>query len=250
MKQKYLFYDNIMRGAGIGHTLACYAYGLDLAKQKGMKFLAGEMELGHGVKNVETFLGLEKFSEERQRLFNTNKEAIFFENYIKSTHPTTAILNWPQYIKDYFHDRYHKHRKVTNSHIQKGCFNIAVAIRRGDIINNPNFKDRVLPDSYYREKVNCVLNRLNPSSYRINIYSDGAQKSNSYINENGKETSLKKILPALHSEARLYLGEYKHEKTFEMIQNCVQSDYFIGSKSGLSKLIMIYREGVNCDLPK
>lgn len=248
--KRYLFYDNIIKGAGIGHTLACYAYGLNLSRQKGINFLADRMILGHGVKNLEEFLGLKDFRQERERLLKSNKELIFFNNYKMGEHPAIPILSWPRNVKKYFYDRYHKHRKVANSHIQKGCFNIAVAIRRGDIINNPNLKDRVLPDSYYRERVNCVLNKLNPSSYRINIYSDGAQNSNSYINEDGKKTSLKKILPELHSEARLYLGEYKHEKTFEMIQNCVQSDYFIGSKSGLSKLIMIYREGVNCEIPR
>ena len=134
--KKYLFYDNIVRGAGIGHTLACYAYGLHQAEQKGMIFLADKMNLGHGVKNVEKFLGLKDFTQERQELLKRNKDLISFQHYKKAEHPTILILNWPQEIKDYLCHRYHNHRKVTASHIKKNhtkCSNIVRRVQKNSL---------------------------------------------------------------------------------------------------------------------
>ena len=49
MNKKYLFYDNIVRGAGIGHTLACYNYGLNMALEKGLEYLPCETTPGHNL---------------------------------------------------------------------------------------------------------------------------------------------------------------------------------------------------------
>lgn len=46
--KKYLFYDNLVKGAGMGHALCCYAHGLKRSQSLDLKFMPTQLELGFG----------------------------------------------------------------------------------------------------------------------------------------------------------------------------------------------------------
>tara|TARA_Y100001938_G_C8097516_1_gene439141 strand:+ start:2813 stop:3679 length:867 start_codon:yes stop_codon:yes gene_type:complete len=258
--KQYLFYDEIVKGAGIGHTLCCYVFGLEVANRLKLEYLPCNIMAGHGLSDVERFLGLEDFSEKRKSISKEFPQKIFHIKYQQNfPQGTIPISNWgPKYnklIRESYQSRKLKHRSL----LKQNAVNIAVSIRRGDVVFYPpeyanNFRDRLRPDQFYRDAINNIIDLHNVDKYFINVFSDGMKRSNYYVDENGKSVSKKELLQNLHEHSEIHLSDIKgngdkpgsRNITFEHLQNCVEADIFIGSISGFSELINVLRNYKNC----
>lgn len=248
--KKYLFYDNIVISGGLGHILCNYAYGLNLADELNLEFLPIKMALGHGLKDAEPYLGLPQVEEKRNYLLKERSQEIHHIPYDASKpHPSICTVRWPTKIQNFFRNRYVTHGLKLQNWLKHDCANIALSIRRGDILQmKSNFRSRLRPDSFYRNSIKKILSIHNFKKYFLHICSDGNRKK-AYVNEKGKKTSLKELFPSYHKNASFYLSEMDTLKTFLQFQNCINADVFLGSISGFSEVISTYRSGKNCYLP-
>jgi hypothetical protein len=110
--------------------------------------------------------------------------------------------------------------------------NIAIHIRRGDLLPGRQFSDlssRMLPDAWYLETLNTVLNTL-VGPVAIHIYSEG--KDGQYYSETGEPFSWKEHFQNTGHEVhehidRDFIGTFHH---------LIHATVLIGSKSGMSHL--------------
>ena len=165
----------------------------------------------------------------------------------------TPIDNFKEETVDYFLHRYQNFALTHENHMHEDVVNIAVSIRRGTTLKllrkDPNhpFKDRLLPDSFYQNAINRIISEFKIKNYFLHIYSDGCpDKPHLYANEKGEITSLKELLPAHYKKASFYMGNRDSDITFCTLQNCVKADIFIGSISGFSDIIQLYRKHKLC----
>jgi hypothetical protein len=110
--------------------------------------------------------------------------------------------------------------------------NIAVHIRRGDLLPGRQFSDlssRMLPDTWYREILNTILNHL-PRSVAIHIYSEG--KDGQYRSETGAPFSWKEHFQNTTHEVH----EHIDSDFMSTFHHLLHADVLIGSKSGMSHL--------------
>jgi hypothetical protein len=110
--------------------------------------------------------------------------------------------------------------------------NIAVHIRRGDLLPGRQFSDlssRMLPDAWYLEILNTILNHL-PRSVVIHIYSEG--KDGQYRSETGAPFSWKEHFQNTTHEVH----EHIDSDFMSTFHHLLHADILIGSKSGMSHL--------------
>lgn len=252
--KKYLFYNDIVQGAGIGHTLCCYAKGLETAKEMELKFLPTIIRAGQGLEDVELNLGLPDFTKERVNLEAKHPDLI--ENIDYENGDGLAFCHWSPETFNFFTKRYKEFSKKQPVHLKKNVTNIALSIRRGTSIAikkkqpNHNFALRLRPDAFYQEAVNEILSNFNIDSYFLHVYSDGCPEDPyTYVNENGEVTSLQQLFPSHYHNAKFYMGGRDSDIAFASLQNCINADFCIGSDSGFGETIRVYREKKNTFLP-
>jgi hypothetical protein len=110
--------------------------------------------------------------------------------------------------------------------------NIAIHIRRGDLLPGRQFSDlssRMLPDSWYLEILNTILNNL-PSSGAVHIFSEG--KNGQYHSEAGEPFSWKEYFK--NTPHQIY--EHIDSDFMGTFHNLLHADILVGSKSGMSHL--------------
>ena len=256
--KKYLFYDDIVRGAGIGHTLCCYAFGLEMANRLELEYLPSKIKPGHGLSEAEKFLGLEDFEEKRFTLEQECPQKIYHIKYeSRNNQPAIPISKWSKYVRQYIQSAYKNNSLKQNNLLKEDCTNIAVSIRRGDVVDYvTSFRDRLRPDKFYRKSIKEVIKLHNVDKYFINIFSDGKKGANYYVDENGKRVEKKELLPDHYENSKITCSDHttpnkigSRNIAFEHLQNCVNADIFIGSISGYSELICTLRSYENCYMP-
>ena len=110
--------------------------------------------------------------------------------------------------------------------------NIAVHIRRGDLLPGRQFSDlslRMLPDAWYLEILNTILNNVS-GSVSIHIYSEG--KDGQYHSETGTPFSWKEHFQDSGHE----IHEHIDSDFMGTFHHLLHADILIGSKSGMSHL--------------
>lgn len=110
--------------------------------------------------------------------------------------------------------------------------NIAVHIRRGDLLPGRQFSDlssRMLPDAWYLEILNTAL-RNTQKNVAIHIFSEG--KDGKYHSENGDPFSWKTYFQNTPYDVQEHIDS-DFKSTFHHL---LHADLLIGSKSGMSHL--------------
>lgn len=110
--------------------------------------------------------------------------------------------------------------------------NIAVHIRRGDLLPGRQFSDlssRMLPDAWYLEILNTAL-RNTQKNVAIHIFSEG--KDGKYHSENGDPFSWKAHFQNTSHDVQEHIDS-DFKSTFHHL---LHADLLIGSKSGMSHL--------------
>ena len=149
---KYLFYDNIVRGAGLGHSLSCYNYGLNMALGKGLEFLPCRIQAGHGFKDgaIESLLGLPESQKRRDFIIQADPSAVEHVRYCPTDNGTSHDLTATRSILRRW---YYESRKEYDTMLSKdhNVANITICIRRGDIacgLAHP-MQGRLRPNRWY-----------------------------------------------------------------------------------------------------
>jgi hypothetical protein len=245
--ERYLIYNNIVRGAGVGHTLSCYNYAIQLALQEKLQLIVPRTHLGHEAGSnfqFENFFGLDCYTPEQIQDFVTitPKEDIVVVEYSTEKNPSNSYYTK---TKDFFLNRYLKAypllKEKYKNHIVPGKINIAMHIRRGDIVANKNYlehhKYRILSDKWWRDSFDKILisKKYDLSDIHLNIYSE-LGKNGLYYNEKAEQFDLKKVFDFKNCSFYLSVNIY------ECIYNIINADIFLGGRWGLPLTITPYRE--------
>ena len=195
--RKFLFYDNLVKGAGLGHLLATYNYGLTLAQKSNLIFMPCEIICGHGFAKgeVEKNLGLGDFKEQRKEILNWDFESIHHIPYQRSDNPVCADFSL---TRDYFRQCYSE-RKVFHKNLlntDPEITNITISIRRGDLAtagpSHPMW-NRLKPSSWYLNTLEKVLDEHQIPSYRLLVFSDGDYETGQFADEYGQPENPKEV---------------------------------------------------------
>tara|TARA_R100000808_G_scaffold24873_1_gene58987 strand:- start:29355 stop:30212 length:858 start_codon:yes stop_codon:yes gene_type:complete len=253
-KERYLFYDNLVKGSGLGHALCCYAHGLKLAQSLDLKFMPPQLELGFGLSQpptgyvglIEDFLGLPDVSTARLFIETHFPDSIKREKYTYAQHPAIPLKAFSQDFKEFLRDSFKQSRLPLPDRMFPQVLNIAISIRRGDLLlgnklMSDEFRKRIRSDQFYVRAIKRILKTYKPKDYFLHLYSDGSRKNGDYINEEGKPTDLKILLKEHHGKFNYYPSKEDALRTLTQFQNCIYADVFLGSISGFSELICTYR---------
>ena len=252
IKQKYLFYDDLVYDAGIGHAMCCYVYGLEFAYKKNIEYMPDILRLGHGFNKaklgtIESFLGL---PDHRQNRLVIKKEAPhLILNFPKTTQrsETVAFINFSQASKKFLKDSYqNKRRLLLDNSFDPDVINIAISIRRGDVVCPTNVRGvhrhRLKNEQFYINVAKEVVNQNKLKNYHIHIYSDGSRNwPDQYVDINDNPLNIKDLFLNYFDKVSLHLGKNDPKVAMSHFQHCTDADYFIGSTSGFSDLISILR---------
>lgn len=190
-------------GAGIGHQMANWIAGYWWAKQLGLKFA----HMSFSNQKWDNFLGfgedeinikqLQKQGYKLRRLphFSENdKASIDFVKRIMASYQGRKIIFWPpqdhgykdQYgVMEDIQQKFYKAqaRKNDKCIYSKDNFNIAIHVRRGDIMadsTNPNLTMRYLSNDYFEKVLKQVIDNLQ-TSQPVHIYFFSQGTSNDYL---------------------------------------------------------------------
>lgn len=179
-------------GAGIGHQMANWIAGLWYARQFGLKFAY----LSFSTKQWDNFLGFGEgettVSELKNKGYKIRKLPLFNENNKKEIELNKNIIQSyankkvvfiaeqdqfyrAQYgVMDDLKRKFYSAPARQNDHLiySKDNFNIAIHVRRGDIMvdpSNPNLAMRYLSNDYFEKVLKEVVNNIQPSK-PIHIY--------------------------------------------------------------------------------
>ena len=180
------------QGAGIGHQMANWIAGLWYARQFGLHFAY----LPFSTKQWDEFLGFgegEKSVEElKKEGYKIRKLPLFDENNEKEVELNVSIIRsyagervvfiaeQDQFYKDQYgviddlKRKFYSASARKNDHLiySKDYFNIAIHVRRGDIMAdpaNPNLTMRYLSNDYFEKVLKQVVNNIQTSK-PIHIY--------------------------------------------------------------------------------
>ena len=258
--KKYLFYDDLVRGAGLGHTMCCYIYGLELACKKNIIYMPDILRAGHSFNildpgSIENFLGLPDCRQSRSDVQKKYPDLILNIPKTDQWSETIDAANFSQASKIFLKDCYkNKRRLVLNNLFKHDTINIAITIRRGDIVAPENQKgqhrNRLKNEEYYLDIAKLVIQENKLKNYHIHIYSDGSRnQKDQYVDTNNNPLDIKALFLNHFDAVSLYLGNNDPRVTMSHFQHCVAADYFIASISGFSRLISIFRTENTTYLP-
>jgi hypothetical protein len=118
--------------------------------------------------------------------------------------------------------------------------NIAIHIRRGDLLPGRQFSDlssRMLPDSWYLNVLQ-VVTAFSIKPIAIHIFSEG--RNGQYISENGLPFSWQDHFKATDFQ----VFEYIDTSFIDSFHHLLHADILIGSKSGMSHLVGMLGEQI------
>ena len=266
--KKYLFYDDMIRGGGLGHALGCYSYGIKMAIDKDMVFLPHNLILGHGVGSdgiAENSLGLPLCSNARKYILEHFPEEVEHIKYdAEKWAPVTCLGGMVQghdkeayyLVRKVLWD-YYKYRRFRVDNILKGdVVNIAISIRRGEVAL-PNegfsadhpFRKRLRSEGFYLNAVNKIIKDKGLGKYHIHILSDGDWSSEGYIDKEGNGCDIYEAFKSHLPNASYFPTRQDGFRTITQLQTAVDADIFVGSISGFSDLIALYRGEKETYLP-
>lgn len=109
---------------------------------------------------------------------------------------------------------------------------IVTNIRRGDVVGNPLFRNRLLPDSYFATIINQLVDIFGSPSIEFLIYSD-CERFGQYVDSDGEPRNWNKH-PFVKSKTQI---KYIHRSSWhEALVAMRFADILITSKSGFSHL--------------
>lgn len=252
-RKRYLIYDNIVRGAGIGHTMASYNYGLDYARRNNLEWMPRKITAGHRLGHSRCFeseLGLPIISNTERDKVIKNKNMIEHVKYNNTGSPPCwdFTLTGPIYRKWYHQSR----RERSSAFISPEKDNICISIRRGDLANNPDHPMwyRLSPLDDYVSLLNKVISQNNITDYRLIISTDLVDRRDTLVDRYNNPKDISVVFNE-HLSDIIFLPfcesdpiESQSHHTFDFFHNCIAAQYFIGSHSGFSNTIRdIYRTG-------
>lgn len=139
-----------------------------------------------------------------------------------------CILNITEPFKVVTEGNQYAHSNLRLDHLvkQNHPLSIGVHVRRGDL--NPTDKTRYLPDTYYVEVLNYVLNVLKekPTPYKIEYFVDLPKGDNFFVSEN-KEISWNFIPEGIEYTVNI-------QSDADALRSLSSNDIIIGSKSSFS----------------
>jgi len=190
-------------GAGIGHQIANWIAGYWFAKQFGLKFAhipfaqsSWEQFLGFGdkEKTAEELIKKQGYKKVLLPLFNefNNTEVTLIKNIIASYNSKRVVFlaEQDQFYRDQFGvmneiiDKFYKTKARENDKLiySKDNFNIAIHVRRGDIVqgqesNNQNILMRWQTNEYFETVLSKVIEKIKPiKPIAIYLFSQGDRK--------------------------------------------------------------------------
>ena len=190
-------------GAGIGHQIANWIAGYWFAKQFGLKFAhipfaqnSWEQFLGFGdkEKTAEELIKKQGYKKVLLPLFNefNNTEVTLIKNIIASYNSRRVVFlaEQDQFYRDQFGvmneiiDKFYKAKVRENDKLiySKDNFNIAIHVRRGDIVqgqesNNQNILMRWQTNEYFETVLSKVIEKIKPiKPIAIYLFSQGDRK--------------------------------------------------------------------------
>jgi hypothetical protein len=136
--------------------------------------------------------------------------------------------------RDWFLNAYNEARKINpiDLRFSPNTTNIAVHIRRGDLLPGRQFSDlssRMLPDHWYVDILNLILS-TKTKKYAIHIFSEGL--NGQYLSENGNHVRWTELLDSTKCE----VTEHIDTPFVSAFHHLIHADILIGSKSGMSHL--------------
>lgn len=136
--------------------------------------------------------------------------------------------------RNWFRNAYNEARTINpiDLRFQPNTTNIAVHIRRGDLLPGRQFSDlssRMLPDSWYIDILNSVLD-AQKTKCSIHIFSEGL--NGQYLSENGSRVQWRELF----EENKCEVIEHIDTPFVSAFHHLIHADILIGSKSGMSHL--------------
>tara|TARA_Y100000593_G_scaffold749_1_gene1466 strand:- start:83937 stop:84929 length:993 start_codon:yes stop_codon:yes gene_type:complete len=253
----FLFYDNLVRGAGVGHCLTSYNHGLIMAMDNNMTYLPEPLVCGHNLGRDGLFefaMGLPDCAGARKVVRRRMPDRITEVKYNPAVARCTLNNDFSR-TKEYFNNCYKNRGLVFKTSMVPNKINICINIRRGDILlvdeikSNEAVTKRILPDNYYIRALDFIIkkNSLAKGSYHVHVFSDGDQGVSednggnaNYINEHGKVTDVKNLFEKYGLENVSFTIGEDTKTIYKTIQACSESDIFIASNSGFSSAISLY----------
>jgi hypothetical protein len=249
--KRYLLYKNMVRGSGIGHMLMCYNNAIYLAMNKNLQLIVPRCVLGHNLGadfNFERFFGLDQYDNNYiNNLIKNNFDEIEIIEYIDNGGEQSNDFTL---TKKYFIERFlktiNKKEEIYNNHNVSNIINIAMHIRRGDIVSKKTLDHykkenfRIFSDEWHKRAIEYVLKikGLSKKDIHLNIYSE-LQDDGFYYNENGVPTDIYKLFDEYN--CNFYLSK----NMWECLYNMIAVDIFIGSRSGIPITASFFRDNLN-----
>jgi hypothetical protein len=136
--------------------------------------------------------------------------------------------------RDWFLNAYNEARKINPIDLRfaPNSTNIAVHIRRGDLLPGRQFSDlssRMLPDKWYLDILDLILS-TQTKKCAIHIFSEGL--NGQYLSENGNHVRWAELLDS----SKCQVTEHIDTPFVSAFHHLVNADILIGSKSGMSHL--------------
>jgi hypothetical protein len=136
--------------------------------------------------------------------------------------------------RNWFLNAYNEARTINPIDLgfQPSITNIAVHIRRGDLLPGRQFSDlssRMLPDKWYLDILNSILS-TQTTKCAIHIFSEGL--NGQYLSENGNHVRWAELLDS----AKCEVTEHIDTPFVSAFHHLIHADVLIGSKSGMSHL--------------
>jgi len=239
-------------GAGIGHQMANWIAGYWYAKQFGLKFA----HMGFSTNKWEQFLGLGEgevtVSELKCKGWKVRKIPLFKESQPETVQLVKQIMSsysgkkvvfiaeQDQYYKDQYgvmedlKKKFYSALARKNDHLiySKEHLNIAIHVRRGDIMtdaNNPNLVIRILSNDYFEKVLSLVhahFSEFQNKPIHIYFFSQGKPKDYPEF--------------AMYSNLHWCLDMNAQDSFLHM----VYADVLITSKSGFSYAPALLNKGI------
>ena len=198
MNKKYLIYNNLVQGSGLGHFFLSYNYGLDYSIKNNLEYLPALSSLGHGLGHteglVEEYLGFPICEEKRKEVLENEFNLCEIVEYTNNP----PLFGFFSSTLNLYRDWYFNKSKKVPVFIDNNKFNITASIRRGDLMSNSEgHKYRIWgsSDYYFRSVIN--KNIPDHDNYSIHIFSDGDGTSNNYIDDKGNSRSFEEMCDIL-----------------------------------------------------
>ena len=258
--KKYLIYDNIVRGSGLGHFLSSYNYGLQYSFKRVLEYLPVLGRIGHGFAPYrglfESAIGLPDCTSRREEVTSQlpeECEIVEYDSY-PNVKPGDFISTSDDYTttRAYFQERYANHRRLFPTHLKEGTYNICLSVRRGHIFDHEHLKNRIIPDSYFRKALSKYIPRSN--DYHVHVFSDGDGESHYYIDQNRDRLNIEGMAAlfdidpektSYHTSFDSNNDRFDPNTVLSQFQSSIDADIFIGSSSGFSSIIALYRSDVS-----